>query len=201
MSDVKSTSGNTIGRRPGGEDTKSQIVAAAQACFAQEGYDRTSLRKIAVQAGVDPALLLHYFGSKQQLFMAAMLPLFTGPQLLPGALEGDDKTRGLRLATLFITLISEPSVQTLLLGLFKSVSSENEAAALLRSFVHEAVITRIEPFLPGPNRGLQANIIGSQLLGIFIARYIVKIEPIASADTKELIEYLAPRLQAHFEHR
>jgi AcrR family transcriptional regulator len=198
MNSVKSMSGKNLGRRPGNENTKAKIIGAAQICFAQHGYDRAPLRQVATLAQVDPALILHYFGTKQQLFIEAMLPLFEGPKMLPAAMRGDASGIGTRLATLFIKLTSEPTVQQLMLGLFKSVSSERQAAVLLSEFVRTNVIEQLEPYLPGPNKKLQANIIGSQLVGIFMARYVIKVEPIASTTDSEVIEYLAPRLQAHF---
>jgi len=198
MSGVKSISGKSTGRRPAGDDTKGKIIAAAQDGFARAGYDRTSLRQIATAAGVDAALIVHYFGTKQQLFIKAMMPIFDGPKRLPNALDGDTETIGFRLATLFVEIMMNPSSQQLMLGIFRSVSSEEQAAEMLRSFIRQAIMERIKQYLPGPNKDLQANILGSQLIGIFVARYIVKVEPIANVDKDELIQYLAPRLQAHF---
>jgi len=199
MSTVNNISGKSLGRRPAGEDTKGKIIAAAQSGFAEYGYDRTSFRQIAATAGVDPALVVHYFGTKQQLFVAAMLPLFEVPKLLPDALAGDRASIGHRLANLFVTLITNEATRKLMLGMFRSVSSEEQAASIVRNFVQGAIVDQVQQHLPGPNQALQANIVSGQLIGIFVARHIVKIEPLASVSNEELIEYLAPRLQAHFE--
>lgn len=199
MASVKSISNKKLGRRPGGEDTRAKIVTAAQTQFAAEGYGHASLRQIGSLAEVDPALIIHYFGTKQRLFAEAMLPLFEGPKLLPAALEGSKNGIGLRLAELFVKMTSQPSAQKLMLGLFRSASSEERAAEMIRSFIQTGIIDRVEKFLPGPNKKLQANILGGQMVGIFITRYVLKVEPIANVTAEELIAYLAPRLQAHFE--
>lgn len=198
MNGVNSISGKGAGRRPAGDNTKAKIIAAAQKGFAENGYDRTSMRQIGSAAGVDAALIVHYFGTKQKLFVETMMPLFDGPKQLPHTLEGDIHTIGLRLATLYVGIITNPMSQQLMQGMFRSVSSEEQAAEMLRAFVHEAIIMRIIQYLPGPNNELRATILGAQLIGVFVARYIVKVEPIASVDSAELIEYLAPQLQTHF---
>lgn len=198
MSEVNTNRKNR-GRRPtGGNNVKDSILKAASDLFARQGYDRTSLRHIASAAEVDPSLILHYFGSKKKLFVTSMAPLLEGPRRLPTALEGDSKNIGERLATMFVKLIANDETQKLMLGMFRSVSSDTESASVLQEFVEDAIMTTIEEYLPGPNKRLQANILGSQMIGIFVARYIVKVEPLASIDDDQLIKYLAPRIQAHF---
>lgn len=197
MSGVNSISGKSVGRPNGTSNAKEKILHAARIEFANEGYG-TSLRKIATQAVVDPSLIVHYFGNKQQLFVESMLPLFEGPRKIPDVFNGDKSQIGERLATMFILLTSEPFTRNLMLGLFKSISTEEKAAEMVHQFIQASIIDLIEHHLPGPNKKLQANIVGSQMIGLFIARYIIKVEPIASAKNDELIAYLAPRIQAHF---
>lgn len=199
MSDVNNISNKKLGRRPGNSDARKDILIAAQNLFALYGYDRTSMRKVAAAAAVDPALVVHYFKTKQQLFIESMLPLFELPKQLPNMLQGDRETIGLRLAQLFVGMTSEPSVRTLMLGMFKSVSSEEAAAKMLHTFVQGAIIEQVEPFLPGQQKKLRANLLGSQLVGLFITRYIIKLEPIASASDDVLIGELADRLQSFFD--
>ncbi len=197
MSGVNSISGKGIGRPSGDGNTKETILEAARIQFAAEGYS-TSLRKIATEANIDPSLIMHYFGSKQQLFIESMLPLFEAPRKIPDIFSGDEDKIGERLATMFVTIISEPFTRNLMLGMFKSISSEEKAAEMVRKFIQAAIIDLVETHLPGPNKKLQANILGGQMMGIFIARYIIKIEPIASINNDELIKYLALRIQFHF---
>jgi hypothetical protein len=141
---------------------------------------------------------LHYFGYKKKLFVTAMAPLMEGPRLLPKTLEGDIDTVGERLASTFVGLISHAKTQEMMLGMFRSANSDAGAADALREFVEDAIMKAIEAYLPGPNKKLQANILGGQIIGLFVARYIVKLEPLASIDDAQLVKYLAPRLQAHF---
>lgn len=198
MSGVNSTNKKRVGRRPAASNAKEAILKAASSLFASQGYDRASLRHIASVAEVDPSLILHYFGSKKNLFVTSMAPLMEGPRMLPEALRGDNDTAGERLAAKFVALISDGQTREMMLGMIRSVSSDAAAADALRQFVEDAIMKTIEEFLPGPNKRLQANILGGQLIGLFVARYIVKLDPIASIDDDQLVKYLAPRLQAHF---
>ena len=198
MSEVKTGTKKPSGRRPAGSGAKQHILAAASELFASQGYDRTSLRQIASSAKVDPSLILHYFGSKKRLHVASLLPLMEGPKQLPTTLQGDIDNVGERLARMLVGLMQDTSARTLLLSLFRSISSDGESAEALQQFVQLTVMDTVEPYLPGPDKKLQANILGSQIIGIFIARYIIKIEPLATIDDRQLIAYLAPRLQSHF---
>lgn len=198
MNEVNRTGKKSSGRRPGDSTAKEGILRTASSLFARQGYDKTSLRQIASTAQVDPSLILHYFGSKRKLFVTSMAPLMEGPKLLPEALSGNDNTVGERLAAMFVNLLSTGETQKMMLGMFRSASSDADAADALRQFVESAIMKTVEEYLPGPDKKIQANILGSQMIGIFVARYIVKLEPIASIDDDQLIKYLAPRLQAHF---
>lgn len=199
MNSVNSISTKSVGRPQGGSDAKEKILDAARKLFAENGFDRSSLRQIAMLAGVDPSLISHHFGSKQKLFVEAVFPLLDGPRLLPSAFEGDRATLGLRLATLFVSLASQPSTQDLMLGILRSVSSEEKAAEMVRRFMGNTMTATVTSQLPGPNKELQANILSGQMIGVFVARYIVKAEPIASISSEELIQYLTPRIQSYFD--
>jgi AcrR family transcriptional regulator len=198
MSKVNSISNKKVGRRPGKEDSKALIIKAAQLQFAEHGYDRATLRLIANKAAVDPALIVHYFGTKQELFVSSMLPLFELPKLLPSALQGNNDDIGTRLATMFIRVTSNPDTQQLMLGLIRSISSEERAATMARKFFNDNIINLVKSHLSGPYNDLQANIVSSQMIGVFMAKYVMKIEPLASASDDDTIQYLAISLQAHF---
>jgi AcrR family transcriptional regulator len=198
MSKVNSISNKKAGRRPGKKDSKALIIKAAQLQFAEHGYDRATLRRIANKAAVDPALIVHYFGTKQELFVSSMLPLFELPKLLPSALQGNNDDIGTRLATMFIRVTSNPDTQQLMLGLIRSISSEERAATMARKFLNDNIINLVKSHLSGPNNDLQANIVSSQMIGVFIAKYVMKIEPLARASDDDTIQYLAISLQAHF---
>src|SRR4051794_22293842 len=120
------------GRRPGTTDTRDAIAAAARAAFAEVGYDRATIRKIASAAGVDPALIVHFFGSKDALFSAVMaLP----PEVAEGMAaiaHGDRATVGRRLAMLIVGALENPQARMIILGRIRSASSHPAAAALVR---------------------------------------------------------------------
>lgn len=198
MNKVNSISNKKTGRRPGKEDSKALIIEAAQLQFAEYGYDRATMRRIAHKAAVDPALIVHYFGTKQELFVSSMLPLFELPKLLPSALQGNNDDIGTRLATMFIRVTSNPVTQQLMLGLIRSISSEERAATMARKFLNDNIINLVKSHLSGPNNDLQANIVSSQMIGVFMAKYVMKIEPLASASDDDTIQYLAISLQVHF---
>ena len=201
MKTRKSISG-TPGRRAGGEDTRAQIVAAAQELFAAKGLDQTTMREIAAAAGVNPALIVHYFGSKQQLFVASIHPLVFAegaPQLLAAISHGEADTIGERLARAFVGLISDDERRKLLLGVIRSATSDEKAAELLRQSVQMTLLNEVEKHIPRPDSRLKTTLVGSQLIGILVMRYVSKVEPLASATPEEIVRYLGPRLQGYFE--
>src|SRR4051812_44101549 len=118
------------GRRPGDSGTREAIRAAARAQFAEQGFDRTSMRSVALQAGVDPTLVSHFFGSKQKLFAEVMQLPFDPSAVLPRILEGDPETIGTRLATFLVTVLQTPEGQARLTGLMRAAASEDAAAAV-----------------------------------------------------------------------
>jgi len=202
MSTVNSISNKRTGRRSGSPDTKGRILNAAQALFATKGLDQTTMRQIAAKAGVDPALIVHYFKNKHQLFMESMHALLYAQEreLLEKALGNSrPQDRGSRLARAFIGFMSDDASRTLLLSVMRSATSDEKAAEIMREFVIKSLLDEIEKYVVGSDRRLRATLVGSQLLGVFMARYIVKVEPLASATPDDIVKYLGPRLQSHFD--
>ena len=185
------------GRREAGSDTKGLILAAARSAFASAGYEATSLRGIAREAGVDPALVMHYFGSKDRLFAAVMrLPddLFQKDV----ALNTDGTTDvGERVAELFLSVWEEPASREPLLAVVRSAVSHEAAAATLRGFVSDALLARLAAPSAVPDRPLRVALVGSQLAGIAMLRYVVQVEPVASAEVGTVVAWLAPTIQHH----
>ena len=182
------------GRRAGTSHTRDQIAAAARTLFAESGFDRATFRAIATEAGVDPALVVHFYGSKEQLFREVMqLP----PELaeaLAGIAEGPPEQAGLRLATFVVGAMENPASRSLVLGRIRSASSHPDAAAMVRELVGGDMV-RLTAAISGDRPELRAVLIGSQLVGILITRYIVQVEPLASLPPDQLIEQLAPPFQ------
>lgn len=184
------------GRRPGAGGTREKILAAARAHFGDAGYEGSTVRGIASAAGVDPALVLHYFGSKEGVFRAAMdFPIDPAefiPRLLAPGLEG----LGERLARFFLDTWDSPAGQPLL-GLIRSVVGSEDAAALLREFVSREVLGRLAKALEVDQPQLRASLAGSSLIGLAMLRYVVKIEPLASAPSEQVAAWVGPAIQRY----
>jgi AcrR family transcriptional regulator len=186
------------GRRPGSGDTRGEILDAARHEFAEKGYDGASVRGIARAASVDPALVHHFFGSKQQVFVAAMaLPVDPG-DMVPDVLAGDPAQLGERFARVFLGLWSNPEFREPMLGLLRSATTSEEGAAMLREFVGTALLGRLAQSLEGPDVALRISTAAAQMVGIVMLRYVIKIPPLAAATDEEIVALIAPILQRYF---
>ncbi|MGW2399280.1 TetR/AcrR family transcriptional regulator [Kitasatospora sp. NPDC001664] len=183
------------GRRPGGADTRRTVLESARAEFAARGYEKASMRAIARAAGVDAALLHHYFGTKDQLFLAA-LELPVDPRaVVELALAGDQAGIGGRVADFLLTLWEQPGVLDRLLALIRAAATTEQVAALMRGFVAAELIDRIASRLEVEQPELRAELMFSQIVGLAMARYVVKVEPLASATRDELHPLIARTFQ------
>jgi AcrR family transcriptional regulator len=190
-------SGRSRGRRGGGEDTRAALLAAAKEVFSEHGYDNATVRTIAARAGVDPAMVNHWFGGKQGLFAAAVLRLpLTAAELLAHLLDGDSDTVAERLVRVFVT-VWDAEGGGALAALIRSLTHESSVAQALRDiFVHqvfEPLITKLNTD-PAP---LRAGLCASQMIGLGMVRYVLKVEPIASTGVDELVAAIAPNLQRY----
>lgn len=187
------------GRRPGAADTRGEILSAARAEFAERGYDGATIRGIARTAGVDAALVHHYFGGgKEQVFVAAMELPFDPGAALPQVLAGDPELLGERFARFFLSIWGEADSRAPFLALLRSASTSESAAAMLRAFVEQALLGRaVAQLPPAPDRSLRMTLAASQLLGMALMRYVVKVEPLASATEDEVVALVAPGLQRY----
>ncbi|MHB1842876.1 MAG: TetR/AcrR family transcriptional regulator [Sulfobacillus sp.] len=185
------------GRRPSGGDTRQLILDQARTAFSERGYDTTSLREIARLARVDPALVTHYFGSKDRLFAALMrLPDNLSAQV--AALSaGSAADRGDRLVRFFLALWEDDITRQSLLAMFRSAVSNPQAADSLRGFISDALLGPLAAALDLPDPRLRAALAGSQLVGVAMVRYIVGVEPLASADLETVVAWIAPTLQRY----
>ncbi|WP_236246301.1 TetR family transcriptional regulator [Streptomyces sp. CC210A] len=184
--------------RAEGPGARERILEAARAEFAQRGYDKTSVRGIAKAAGVDPALVHHYFGTKDEVFAAAVEVSFE-PALVIPALVGEHGTEGVgeRLARSFIGVWEDPATRTSLLAVVRSALTHDAAAAVLRGFVLRRVLERVAADLSVPDPQFRAELAASHMVGIAILRYVVQVEPLASADPEDIVAMVAPTLQRY----
>jgi AcrR family transcriptional regulator len=185
------------GRRPGPSGTREAILAAAGRHFAEHGYDRASLRGIAAEAGVDQKLIAHFFGSKQQLFVAAVGLPFNPGEVLPAILAGDRDSVGERLAALLVDVLEHPELHQRLTGVVRAAASEPEVARMLREFLTRELFGPAAELLGSEDGPFRANLVGSQIVGLVMARYVVAIEPLASMPPKAVAAAVAPTLQRY----
>jgi AcrR family transcriptional regulator len=184
------------GRRPGAGGTRDKILAAARTHFGKVGYEGGTVRGIAAVAGVDPSLVMHYFGSKEGVFRAAMdFPLDPAqfiPRLLAPGLEG----LGERLTFFFLDTWDSPAGQPLL-GLIRSVVGSESAAALMREFISREVLGRLAKALEVDKPQLRASLAASSLIGLAMLRYVIKLEPLASAPSDQVASWVGPAVQRY----
>jgi AcrR family transcriptional regulator len=183
------------GRRPGRSGSKEAILRAARLKFAELGYERTTVRGIAREAQVDAALVHHFFRSKEGVFAAAVHEAVRPMELMPAVLAGDPATLGERLLTTVLGLWESAERHEALLAVIRSAVSHETAAAILREFLGREILGPLAQALAGPQGPLRATLLGSQLIGLVMARYIIRVEPLASASTRALIAVYAPVIQ------
>jgi len=188
------------GRRPGPGGTREKIIAAARSQFARHGYEGATMRGIAAAARVDPRLVLHYFDSKDGVFKAAMEFPFDPAEALPQLLAPGTDGLGARLVRFFIGVWDSPAGARAQ-AMVRSVVASDDAAALMRDFVRREVLARVAQALEVDNPDLRASLAASQLVGLAILRYVVKVEPLVSATPDELAAWLGPTLQRYFTER
>jgi AcrR family transcriptional regulator len=183
------------GRRPGRPDTRGEIVAAAARCFARAGYDATSTRQVAADAGVDPALVRRFFGGKEELFTEVASALIDPGSVVAAVTAGPADQAGQRLLRYFLGLLGEVRQPGPLLGLVRSAVISEHAAHILRTFLAERVLGGIAEALHADQGELRTALTASQLVGIVVARYAVRLAPLAAADDDQLVGWVGPVLQ------
>jgi AcrR family transcriptional regulator len=191
------TSSRPRGRRPGGEDTRGRILEAAREQFASVGYDGASMRAIARAAGVDAALVHHYFEGKPELFVAALAIPANPRDIVATILAGGPAGVGERLARFFFLVWDGPEGRERIGALLRAAASHDDAARMLREFVTREIFGRVVAELGTPDADLRAGLAASQMIGIAFLRYVIELEPLASAPADALVARLAPTLQAY----
>ncbi|NNJ02547.1 TetR/AcrR family transcriptional regulator [Streptomyces sp. PKU-MA01144] len=180
-----------------GPAARERILEAARTEFAQRGYDKTSVRGIAKAAGVDPALVHHYFGTKDEVFAAAIEVSFEPALVVPAILgEGKDGV-GERLVRYFIGVWENPATRAPLLAILRSALTHEAAAKVLRGFVLRRMLERIAADLDVPDPKLRAELAASHMIGIAVLRYVIQVEPLATVDPEEIVTMVAPTLQRY----
>ncbi|NYE96695.1 AcrR family transcriptional regulator [Psychromicrobium silvestre] len=198
MSTANSLGNSKRGRRRGSEDTRELILTAARGLFAESGFDAVSIRQIARLAGVDPALIHHYFSSKDELFEACVeLPANPAEVLAEiGDYPPNQRAEPLLLAVLGLW---ESPAQAALLALLKSAVNSPGRSALMRQVLGKLMLPRLilgleeDPEL----QRLRGSLVVSQVFGLVMTRYVLKLEPLSSAPLPEVVRWAAPTVQRY----
>ncbi|KRB43743.1 MULTISPECIES: TetR family transcriptional regulator [unclassified Terrabacter] len=189
------------GRRPGGVDTRAAIVDAARKSFAAKGYDKASMRGIAREAGVDPALVHHYFEGKAALFAETLDVPVNPAELIERITAGDVDRLGWRIVETFLTVWEPPERRDALVALVRSSMTSEEAARMLREFLGREVFGRIAASTGAADPQLRGALAASQMIGLVVARYVIRVPAMAEATREELVERIGPVLQHHLVDR
>jgi AcrR family transcriptional regulator len=185
------------GRRAGAADTRGEILAAARQGFGEQGFDGTTVRAVAARAGVDPALVHHYFGSKQALFLAAMELPFDFDALIDRVMSGPRKAIGERLVRQALELWEDPATRSLLMAIVRSATTDPVAAGMLRRVLTEGPMLALIRASGQPDAALRATLAGSQVVGLAMARYVIGVEPLASASADQVARAIGPTIQRY----
>ena len=191
-----STTAPRRGRRPGSPDTRAAILAAARQRFAQQGYAATSVRGIATAAGVDSALVHHYFGTKEDLFVASLELRIDPREIVPVVTAGGRDGAGERLVRLLLSVWDDEESRLPLMALVRSVF-EPEGKALVPEAFGRLILRPVGEALDLDDPERRMTLVASQLVGMVVLRYVARIEPLASAPAETLVATYAPVVQGY----
>ncbi|WP_435742450.1 TetR family transcriptional regulator [Microbacterium sp. PMB16] len=185
------------GRPRGGSDSRDRIIAAAVDEFGEQGYDGATIRSIAVRAGVDSALVHHYFGTKADLFAEAVgIPL--RPDIdVPGIIAGPRGEVGERLVRYVLEAFEQPDIRRRGVMLIRTAIGSRLTTPLLAGFLSRELIGRVAKALGVQDAELRATLVASQIAGLLLTRYVLKIAPIAAASVDELVGRIGPTVQRY----
>jgi AcrR family transcriptional regulator len=182
------------GRRPGAPDTRAEVLAAARTSFAEKGFRATTIRAVAASAGVDPALVHHYFGTKDDLFLAALeMPVDPREVLAPVVALGPDGA-GERLLRTFLSVWDDPEIQVRLLAVVRSVLSEDGATLLKEGFI-PVVVGPVLAQLVADRPDVRVPLVASQVVGLIVTRYLIALPPMATMPAEDVVSWVGPVIQ------
>jgi len=193
---MKKDSGKARGPRQDGVESREAILTAAREQFAANGFDKATMRAIATTANVDVALVSYYFGSKTELFMESLRLPLNPSDIVDGLLAAGTEDLGRRLVTALTAAWDNPATGEPLLTMLRSSPSQAE---LTRDFIERQLLSKLSNALTGENAELRAAGILTQVLGFVYFRYLLRVEPLASASTDELVALVAPSIQRYVD--
>jgi AcrR family transcriptional regulator len=188
------------GRRPGGADTRTALLEAARVEFAERGYEGATVRRIADRAGVDAAMVNHWFGGKDALFAASIDLPISPAQIRDQVVPGDPEELGARIIRRFLAIWDETGGGPLA-ALIQSVASHEEAARMLREFIKNVMVVPVVSVVAPDQPDLRGALVGAQIVGLGMVRYVLRLEPLASADHATVVAAVAPNVQRYLTGR
>lgn len=197
MTEAKSQGRKRPGRPAGTSDTRQRILNEARELFARNGIDKTPIRSIAAAAGVDSALVHHYFGTKEQLFAAAIHIPIDPMQVIGPMREVPVDQLGLVLPSILLPLW-ESELGSGFIATLRSLLSGSDVS-LIRSFLQEVITKEVGARVDDPpgSGPIRVQFVASQLVGVVMARYILELEPFRSLPVSQIAETIAPNLQRY----
>lgn len=196
------------GRRAGENRTREAILDAARRRFGAQGYDGTTIRGIAADAGVNPALVHHFYGTKERLFAAAMrLPVVPG-EIITTVLGAERERLGPEfgqrvgeiLTGTMLRIWDVADIRTAFLGLLRAAATTDQGVAMLREFVTSTILTGLVQaagLSDDAEARFRATLVASQVVGLGFARYVLALEPLASASAEDLVAAIGPTMQRY----
>jgi AcrR family transcriptional regulator len=183
------------GRRPGDSGSKDAIVVAARRRFGQLGYDKTTIRAVADEAGVDPALVLYFFGSKEGLFAACVEWPFDPDVEIPAILGDDPDGVGRRLVALVLRTWDAEEGRNPIVALLRAAMSQEAAEQQLRAFLQTRILAPLTAGLGVDRPDLRGALVAAQLIGLGLTRHVLRLEPLASLDAEAVADLVGPQVQ------
>ncbi len=189
-----------VGRRPGNQDTRGQIITAARQAFAAKGFAGASMRAIAADAGVDAALIHHYFDSKQQLFLATVALPLELPRIVDEVAAGDRNDLGERLVRTVLE-VWDSELQPSLVAAIRTTLTDPALTHSVGEFLALEVIGHVlrRDDLSPEEANRRVGLVASQILGLLMGRYVLRMPVLANRRTEDLVAEIGPTLQRYVD--
>ena len=188
------TSRASRGRRPGAPDTRAEVLTAARTAFAEKGFRRTTIRAVAASAGVDPALVHHYFGTKGGLFVAALeIPVDPREVMAPVIAAGPDGA-GERLLRALLGVWDDPAVQPGLLAMIRALLSDDSDQLVREAFL-PVVVAPVIAALAVDRPEVRVPLVAGQVAGLILTRYVLAVPQMAQMPVEDVVARVGPVLQ------
>ncbi|MEI6449512.1 MAG: TetR family transcriptional regulator [Actinomycetes bacterium] len=189
--------GGHSGRRPGDSGTRETILMAARDVFAADGFEKATLRGIAARAGVDPALVRHFYIDKESLFDRAMVLPWDADEIVAAIVTGDPERMGERIVLRFLELWEAGTNREVFTAMIRSAVTHEKAAAMVRDLITRRLVGPVTQALHVLHPELRATLVGSQLLGLAMVRYVTRVEPLASLDRVTVARVMGANVQRY----